>query len=213
MNYISAIQMPEHGCVDSWTFPMGHPGRGVQVTVTNIETSKSSVLDSVGLLNMDCLGYARNSMDGISAIVRYDEKSARLFRYIDEAATVSGTDAVDFTSADFCNMKRGGNEVVKATGNANLAVNTDMNTYSVCGKFGSVGVELLGSGYFNVYTLYDILGILCRQSGVNLLSYERIQLYSKFASYTTTFRLSQSHEAKRFFAKMAIDVAKSRESA
>lgn len=158
------------------------------------------------LYGVDALGFCKIPETEVTAVVSYDKKSQRLYDYINGLYTVNGTDSLDCTNAAM--IYNGGGAIVD--GCKNLVINTGTDTFRLCGKLGSVALVMSGysTGRYHVYNLYDLLISICKEYRINVLQYERIQLYNKHQPYLTCIILSQTKEAKVFFTKMYMDVAK-----
>ena len=206
MRYVSSITVKGRGRADSLTFPTGYPGRGIEITTTDLNTGAVSMLSAKQVGEENVLGCAKNVIDGTSAVIRYSEHQARLHSYLESAIMTAGTDALNATGADICEKSTRGVELEEHAGNKRLVVDTVMTTIGVCGLSGSVAFSKTGySGNIRICPLYDFLCEISKEFGVSLMRYEEVQLYSRLASYTTTIRFSQTPEAKRFLTKMTIN--------
>ena len=55
-------------------------------------------------------------------------------------------------------------------------------------------------------SLYDMFAVLCRKTGICVMSYQTVQLYGLRGDTVVVLALSQSPEAKRYFTKMYMEV-------
>lgn len=170
------------------------------------ELSDGSAVTGEDLKEIDAMGYCSIPDTELTAVVAYDKKAQRLYDFINSVYTVSSRDALDCSNAD---MIYNGS-CVSAFPNPNLVINTEHSKFHARGKLGSV--ILVTSGYsrgrYQIYNLYECLVNLCKEYKVNILKYERIQLHDKSSPYLTVIELSQTKEAKVFFTKMWMDVAR-----
>lgn len=213
MNYVSAIKLDTVGLADSLSFPMGKPDKGLHLTMRSLVNGQEYSMDSSLVWHEGILGCARNAQDGRSVVICNKEHTARLHEYIEKAQTYGGTAMVESLGADTCERNARGVEFEHTDGNTKLVVDTVLNTYCVCGKLGSVAWRKSSrSDSIELSTLYEFLGVLSNELGINLMSYEQVQFYSRLTSYTTTIRFKQTVEAKRYLTKMAFDVLRPQKS-
>ena len=92
------------------------------------------------------------------------------------------------------------------TGNKTICINTSGELVQTIGHLGGVVLryQTLRSSPC-VLTLYDFLCDLCVETGLNLLTYQTIKLYSELRSYTLVLKFVECDGAKKFFAKMYLD--------
>ena len=153
------------------------------------------------------LGYVEKIHHVGGVVVKHSEKTATLHKYIKGIGTKSGAPAMLLLSADSCSIyDRNVSETGRLHGRPTVAVNTYNTIFKVGGELGSVVVKQPGGGSAEILTLYDTLGYVCSQIGLNLMTYNEIQLYSELYKYKTTIELEHSKEADRFFMKMFLDV-------
>ena len=197
MRYISDIKM-ESGHVDGLMYAtLGTSGL---VSVSVLDGDKTELFTPETLHNSDCYGVC---MSG-GVIVRHTLKTATLHRFVDSSWTVGKNPEVNLAECDWVNIRA---RAYQLTGHKSLAVNTMDEDIRILGRGGSVAVrqsKVLGTR--DAMTLYDMLGCLCREFDMNLMSYEKITFYSERLFYESRVGFVHTSESDRYFAKMYVDV-------
>lgn len=208
MRYVSSILTPHGVNINSFEYPL-NDGFSHQITVSDVESQSVLGLDTSA--GFDCIGRGLNFADATGVVVCHTIKTATLQKYVNVAEIRRGVYPLDFRDADVCIMdKREYNLTSKTHSIISLLFGNDVVLWFGVG--GSVvrwskmnGVEK------TILPLYDLLIILCRQTGINLMSYETIQLGSRSMLWQSTVRLLHTEDADRFYTKMYLDVVGSYE--
>ena len=165
-----------------------------------------NISDARTILNSRCFGFW-NGAD-FYGVVSNTQKTIQLHRYVIKASTERGTGRIDFSDCDISILQAGGTvNNCGVVGKDSLAINTGLSQVSLHGILGSCACRRYRNDTRpELYNLYDILGLLCRRSQLNLMRYNRIFMYSRGWNSTTILELLHSVEANRYFTKMYMDV-------
>lgn len=211
MKYVSYI---DYGWGDPFGFAQYPVGVAVdgRVTVTDSDGSVETV-ELVNLRGTSYIGSGFSKLGKSGYLARHNDKTAQLYRHVVSADTVLGAPEFEVSGEDLVVVCEEGLVGAKDNGGAGrfVAINTTNEYIEVMGYKGSVvtrSEELDDKP--QVFTLYGMLGKLCRWSRVNLMTYEHIRVYSPGRRYETKIVLSQTPEAQRYFMKMFLDVMSGR---
>lgn len=155
-------------------------------------------------------GPERNGLLGV--VVALAPHEALLHKYVLDCRTIYGAPEFMFPDEDLgviCEgalIGRGNN----AWRGEKLGLNTTNECIEVSGVQGSVAIrtESPADGFPKMYNLYQLLAQLCYETGINLMSYKRLRLYSPGRGYETIIHFDQSIEARRFFTKMYFEICR-----
>lgn len=157
----------------------------------------------------DFLGLGVDMEDGSVVAVKHTIKTANLHKHIAFAQTRI-CDPSAFTSGEAIAVLCEGHLVgMRDVCNDHriLAINTGSEMIKVTGLLGSVTMrQSAPCDTPSVWTLYDLLGALCSESDLNVMTWHMLRLYSQDRRYETVLRFSQTEKARRFFTKMYFDV-------
>lgn len=180
----------------------------LKAVISDTDSGYKESFRATELFDIDCLGF--DSVRGAEscAMVCLTDKTAKLHRYITDATTTGDRSEI-LNNADCCTLNGVNTVTMKNPGSTALDIHTVDDTILVGGKLGSVAMRQTGYiGKVVIMSMYDLLGSLCRELGLNVMKYETIQLYNGRTCYTTVIRLLHSQESERFFTKMYLDVTK-----
>lgn len=209
MYYVSDIITDSGKKLNSVTYWPFNSVPHFEAEVTNTDTGEKFMVASRELGNIVCIGYGRDNgvVRGLAdsvlneVVVRHTLKSALLHKYVLESRSIVGTEVADSCEIDSFIY---GNKVSNNGHGKTVGVDTASETYIVCGS--SVIHRRGFDGIRFTKTLYQVLGDMCRECNTNLMSYERIVLFSRTHNVTTDIRLLKTDESQRFFTKMFLDV-------
>lgn len=137
-------------------------------------------------------------------LVSYTTKEAMLHDYVSVADTVDSKPGFDFSGMDSASLASG---TAVIAGEDTIAIDTYDMYIRISGERGSVVSWQSGSGTgYQYITLYEALGRVCRELGINLFSYKRIFLFSQRRNYFSQVDLVHNQESDRYFIKMFLDV-------
>lgn len=207
MKYISGIVDSSGKELETFSFTMWDGIDEFRFLV--YDTDDDSVSSYSCLEHLDCYGLSPTIHDSEGHAVKHNQKTVSLYRYVEYAKTILGTREVPQDGVDKCAISNGFFDKSGVVGNSQLVVNIVNDSVTFLGESGSVAVRQTGFiGDVKLYTLYDLLGLLCRECHLNLMLYTRIYLFSKRNNFTSILGLRQDAEAKRYFLKMYMDVVK-----
>ena len=209
MKYISAIETASNGAVRSVLYKDWRNLQKLSLVVHDSETGTDIVTGADAIRGKSVLGFCSDSVYEGYGIVINDFKTSQLHNYVESVVTISGISGVNYSGSDICVLHAGtsGPDRDGVVGKRNLVVNTGRDKIAAGGISGSVIFREYGFlDRIEVYNLYDMLGILCWESDLNLMRYEVVQLYSRGSNYTTTIRFRHDKDSERFFTKMYLDV-------
>ena len=172
----------------------------------NITLSDDEVIPVDRIRFSDYLGagITRDNIYGV--VIKLLPHEALLHSYIELVKTVFVSP--EFRDADedlgvICegSMIGTGNNVWRGI---KLALNTTNELIEAIGVNGSVilRTDSPSDNMPRIYNLFGLLTQLCRETGLNLMSYKQLRLYSPGRGYETIICFDQSIEARRFFTKM-----------
>lgn len=210
MRYICEINSFWSGKLDKMTPSIWLFDDQIVMTVHDMSTGDEEVYAASDIPHMSLLGFSDCVADTCYGVICLDEKRAMLHRYATASTTFLGISGVKLSDADRCvwNLWQTDTSGVDGT-HGTIVINTINDIVSSSGREGSViGKQTGFLEEVELFTLYDILGVVCRDLKLNLMRYETIQFFSSTKDYVTTIKLSQSAEAKRFYTKMYLDVSK-----
>lgn len=174
----------------------------VSATVHDTETGESVVYKDRSVLNENCIGCCKIR----DIVVAHSFKSAMLHSYVANAETIECKPGFDIAMMDTAHLASGATCI---SGFKDIAVSMSDAYVRITGAQGSVvAYQATNGGTFVYMTLYDLLGKLCRALEVNMMSYERIFLYSNPRYYFAQIDLRHTKESDRFFTKMYLDVGR-----
>ena len=210
MRYIRYISLYGKGNVPELKRYLMPFGDEIVVTVHNTETDEDEVVDARDLPNLGCYGFSDNVAETCYAFVTLDEKSAMLHRYASAKTTWRGALDVNLLEADVCSWNLWDTSPSsQGMGHDTLIIRVGGDIVSASGRDGSViGKQVDFLDDVELSNLYDFLGLVCRELGMNVMAYKYVKFYSKSKSCLTTVTFDQSAEAKRFYMKMYLDVVK-----
>lgn len=205
MQYVKQIEDE----VPSMQFDLFSP-RYLMVTVHDTDTNTDAEMAADEILYEFIVGVG--FVDSFGVVVRHSQKTASLHNHIVFAETTIGSGMGKYPGSDYCVILNNGLYSFSngTDGHELLSINISDNSPEVAGLLGSVVkcVSKFAPSY-RLCTLYDYLGYLCRSSGLNIFSYQKLHLFSELRSVSTIIKFSESDEAKRFFMKMYLDVTRS----
>lgn len=203
MRYVSSILNPSGHPVSAFEYPLGD-GFSHQITVSDTESQAELGIDTSA--GFDCIGRGLNFADATGVVVCHTKKTATLQRYVNVAEIRRGVYPLDFKDADICVMEKHDFRLNSQT-HAIISLLFGHDVILWFGQGGSVtSWSKLNGTEKVILPLYDLLIILCRRTGINLMSYETIQLGSRSMLWQSTVRLLHTEEANRFYTKMYLDV-------
>ena len=203
MRYISSIRDLEGNELDSFEYQLSD---GFTHNLVIFDTDTMSKTDIDLTAGHNCIGRGLNFTASTGVVVRHTHKTACFQRYINMAETRHGVRPVEYRSSDVYEISDNRFKRQK-DGNTVLEILFANDIISVYGQGGSVAVwGEGGEDHSDIMPLYDLFISLCRDTGLNLMQYETIQLGSRSMLWQTTIRLIQSAEAKRFYTKMQLDI-------
>lgn len=139
-------------------------------------------------------------------LVMLSLKEARLHEYVKEMHFRHCKPGLPFSDEDSV-VVRNMRTTREIDNKRAIAINTCGVRIEPLGVQGSVVAVSDKSGDMGeLKSLYGMFGSLCETTGVNLLSYERIRIYSATRRCELVIHLSQTQDAKRFFGKMSLDI-------
>lgn len=210
MRYVSEIIAHPEGQVDKMKYDMWVTEPKYTAKLVDLETGAEELVDGKSVMGMsDILGFSDRALPAKHVVLTHNPKSALIYRFIEEAHSYPLGGGVSYDHADVCVQYADGltDHTGVSGGNRNLVVNTIIESIRVFGKLGSVVVrEANFSGVWSTHTLYEALGMLCRETRLNLMSYETVQFYNQAQEYHTYIRFRHNADADRFFTKMYFDV-------
>lgn len=203
MRYVSAVQDVHGNQIDGFEYPLSEELNS-RITVSDTASPGKDYIDrSVGF---DCIGRGINFADASGVVVRHTLKTATLQRYVNVAETRRGVYPLDFKDSDICNVEKH-ELMLKSQSHSIISLLFGQDVIPVFGVGGSAtSWSKLNGLQKTLLPLYDLLIILCRRTGLNLMSYETIQLGSRSMLWQSTIRLLHTEEANRFYTKMYMDV-------
>ena len=203
MKYVSEITAEVGGNQPSMIYLLNKVDYIGSALVLDTESSGEERMTIRQLDSWGTIGVGICGLSSEGSVVCHTKKTATLHHHIDAVRTKYGTPIlVDDVERVFDNGAMAGYSKGRV-----LYLDTGKTVLDIIGLRGSVCIWPGDSSKrLKVYTLYDALGCLCRNTGVNLMSYKELHLYSDVRRTTTTIELSDSAEAKRFFTKMYLDV-------
>ena len=169
--------------------------RGTEVV--NIRTS-----------DVDFLGLGVDMEDGTGVAVKHTLKTANLHNHIVSAETRICTPILSADYEDLIILCAGSRLTYReGTSGVAAALNMQTDIVKCLGLSGSVVTRQASPCDIPaVMTLYDLLGGLCLESRMNLLTYEVLRIYAPDRRYETVIRLSRTKQSQRFFTKMYFDI-------
>lgn len=171
------------------------PSDGVTVTARD-EDGRDLIVSNGHLYN--CLGFSK------TVAVKHHRCHIGLYEFIDEAWTVCSRPVIQ-NDGDFCFLDDDG--VERHPGAKVLDINTGHYGFYVYGKLGSV-VEVARGQNIRYMSLFELLIQLCVSTGVNIMSYDLVQLGSTDVPYSTKISFKHGVDADRFFMKMHLEAGK-----
>lgn len=212
MRYISEIRAIPEGSVDKLKYDMTVDDPRYNAVLTDLETGSEELVDGklVPYFN-DVLGFSDCALPTSWVSITNTRKTAMLYKYVAEVGSAYPAPDLIGLEADFCVLYADAKSDHTGVngGKRHLVVETINESIKVFGKLGSVGVRTANfSGVATVHTLYDLLGKLCRETHLNLMSYESIHFYSRPQQYRTKIKLLHTPESERYFMKMYLDVSR-----
>lgn len=210
MRYISEICSQVEGVVPQYRYFMGVDDPNYSAVLTDLDTGESSSVDGklIPYFN-DVLGFSDHALPSEWVAIMNTSKTAMLHKYVRSCLTTYMSNVAEFSDVDISILYAGGlsDNTGVSGGRRNLVIDTINESIKVSGKLGSVCVrEAHFSGVSSVHTLYEFLGMMCRETHLNMMSYETIQFYHRTQGYRTYVSLVHNQEADRFFTKMYFDV-------
>lgn len=209
MRYISKIEAVPEGLTSSLlNVSFGMDDERFSLVLHDMENgADEEVRPSSLMYRHGVLGYVESIRHIGGVVVKHSDKTAMLHRYLRRVNTKSRAPAMNLLRMDSYSIyDRNVGSRTKLCRSPIVAVNTFNTMFAVGGELGSVVVKQLGGGSAEIMTLYDALGYVCSQIGLNLMLYDEIQLYSELYKYKTVIELEHSKESDRFFMKMFLDV-------
>lgn len=158
----------------------------------------------------ETLGIGPSWVESCMVVVTHNAKTAALYRYIKNAVTKQAIYPID-RSWDSCILENDRVAFVRVDTSSNsgvIAIDTGESFIEVSAPFGSVCIRASNRrGTPEVFTLYDLLATLCKETGMNLLRYRKIILHSDSRNYTTEIEFTDTLECSRFLSKMSLDIS------
>lgn len=203
MFYISEIAL-DGKSVDSVSFQSNSLDLSCIIKVSdftgNSFVSCAGDLQESEIYGLECMGWQK----GRFVAVRHDLKSAMLYSHICQISR--SAIGVGFSVADRVMFSGLGYPFLNLDNSDRLQINTGQSKVELFGSAGSVS-SLRIRGSLSYVTLYDIFRFLYRESGLNIMRYNAIQLYSSYYSNLAyVIQLKHDNAAERFFTKMLMDV-------
>lgn len=186
-------------------------GSGGRALVHDDGNETDSVQSVDTLVNSEVLGVGIDKAVSANAyaLVSYDNKMARLHKFVTSIEPHDSTSRIHVTDIKQDWVLIGSKEIKQyiKNGNEAIAVNTASTRLAVMGYLGSVVLKSPRlKATPKVLTLYDALAELCLLSGINLLKYRDIHIYSEFHGTCLTIHFDGSEESRKFFNKMWFDI-------
>lgn len=212
MKYISEVIGYPDGVVPGLFYRTPSAGAYIRLGVYDTDTGETDSYcgDSVeALVKAGCFGCTGKDIFSGGAVVSNSAKTIQIHQYIKSAVTRIGSSR-NWALSDICILNKGGRPTHRRVdGRGRLTVEMGSDSVTMRGVGSSIGIRQNGIGTrIDVYNMYDLLGSLCRDCELNLLTYDTIRLYTRSGedSSMTTIELLHDAEANRFFTKMWLDV-------
>lgn len=213
MRFVSAIQVMPVGRVPYFNYSVHNSEDAfdrfcVVVTVHDTCDGSDCVIKSPIGLSSDILGFSLDVQDETGMLVRHTHKTASLHKYVagikrDTCEHLLGCDTKDSV------MLNAGRVMMRnlTSGSREIVLSTTTEVFYLYGETGSVvtSCRWLASDPISS-TLYETLSRLYHESGVNLMRYDKIQLYSSQFKCWTEISLIHNQESDRYFSKMWLDI-------
>lgn len=198
MRYVSKIVNSKGVSVTSLVHFLGHKNEhNYTIYVSDTDSCSVEVADN----NVPCLGFVIDEANTRKLIVCHTKKTATLHRYVNMTEAVVGIPPFKYKKADLFSMKSRQAYVEPGNSVLDISISDDM----IC-VYDSVAVWTGADGdIIAIEPLYDTLIRLCRRTGLNLMSYETIQIGNSSVPCRTTVRLLHTSEADVFYMKMLLE--------
>lgn len=208
MRYVSELQSDVFGQVPELIYLLNSVDRIGSAVVRDTESDYVETLDIRQLDSWETLGVGTVMMACEGIVACHSKKTALLHHHIESVRSEHGVPIghVDGSYDVRKRFLRG----YKTVGASEFIINTGDLVYEILGCLGSVCVRP-GSVHnrSKACTLYELLGVLCHESGVNLLSYRTLRICNDLRRVTTTIKFYDCIETDRYLTKMYMDVVKS----
>ena len=210
MRYISEINSFMQGNLKTMSPSVWLFEDQVAMTVCDTSSSAELVVAASDIPSMSVLGFSDAVPGGKYGVVCLSDRAVILHKFAKVTTVFGDFRDVALEESDACiwNLWQTNTDGICGDRPA-IVIHTLSDIISASGRCGSViGKQVDFIDEVALCTLYDIIGMACRELGENLLRYSKIQFYSRTKSYVTTIELDQSHEAKVFYTKMYLDVVR-----
>lgn len=160
------------------------------------------------MLGSKCIGVGSDMTQNglIATAIKHSAKELRVYDHVEQVNHEYSTSYSGLSSLneDWCVIGDGvTRQYVRGTNNT-ISICTARDIVSVHGHKGSVATWYNRWGSLKgVCTLWKLLKILCRESGINLLTYRMIHIYNNTCGGVSTIKFKDD---KVFFTKMFIDI-------
>lgn len=169
------------------------------IVVYDTKTGREEIFRYCDMHNSDCYGV----VVGRGLLVKHDLKTAFLYRFVRSVQTEGCKPSISLDYYDIVDIGQG---LPMLDGHRKIAITTPDEDIRAIGRCGSVCVrQSVVTVSKSLVTLYDLLGDMCRRTGINVLDYDEICFYSEKLFYVSRISLLHSHEANLFFTKMLWD--------
>ena len=207
MRYIKQVIHSEDGYVHHARLRMWGGPYPVSVITHDTERNSDSISTVYSLKEGRDLGYGYNADHYV--VVALNGKHLQFHRYVESVVHGKGVPSVLTKHEDYVLLKSGTSNL-SAHGverDRTVVINTESVQIDVFGTNGSVcTAQGSNRGLCDVYTLYELIGQLCHETRLNLMSYGYIQIHNEKSQSYTAIKLIHNAESDRFFTKMYMDV-------
>lgn len=198
MQYIADINVGSKTDVRSLSC---HVDDNITLTLKSTDGNEVSVVRLADVKS--CLGYGYH--EGHCLLVRHNLKTALLMQYVDKFFYGWGSVQPYYDCSDRISLSLWHPCTKEITcGQRRLLINLGDEVANCSGDVFIRETRFVKTQ--QLFTLYDFLGSACKDSGLNLMGYEMIKIFSPRYEGVVTVMLKQTAEAKRFYTKMFMDV-------